>query len=112
MDDSGRRFGGHDLALICYCSAANGKYDIDGQLICKGYRTDEGVIRNFVGVDIDIDVVREIHNMRKEGWAKTTKLMNKVIQQNNKNGNTKLINCTPEIQKVKDQLANFQMKSL
>ena len=50
--------------------------------------------------------------MRKEGWAKTTKLMNKVIHQNNKNDNTKLINCTPEIQKVKDQLAKFQMKSL
>ena len=112
MDDSGKRFTGQDLALICYCSAAKGKYDIDGQLICKGYRTDEGIIRNFVGVDIDIDVVREIHNMRKEGWVKTTKLMNKVIQQNNKNNNTKLINCTPEIQKVKDQLANFQMKSL
>ena len=112
INDSGKRCGGQDLALICYCAAANGKYDIDGQLICKGYRTDEGIIRNFVGVDIDIDVVREIHNMRKEGWNKTTKVMNKVIHQNNKNGDKNLINCSPEIQKVKDQLANFTMKSL
>ena len=38
--------------------------------------------------------------------------MNKVIHQNNKNDDKNLINCSPEIQKVKDQLANFSMKSL
>ena len=112
IDDKGRRFSGQDLALICYCNAANPQYDIDGQIISHGFRDSDGCIRNNVGVDIPIDIVREIHNIRKENWIKTTKLMNKVIHQNNKNGKTKLINCTPEIQKVKDQLANFQMKSL
>ena len=38
IDDSGKRCGGHDLALICWCSAANATYDSDNQLICKGYR--------------------------------------------------------------------------
>jgi len=109
MDDSGRRFGGHDLALICYCSAANAKYDQDNQLICKGYRELDNTIRNNVGVNLDIDIVREIHNIRKENWIKTEKLMNKLIQKNIKNQKALL---PPEVQKVKDQLANFQIKSL
>ena len=112
IDDSGKRCGGQDLALICWCSAANAKYDLDNQLICKGYRELDNTIRNNVGVDLDIDIVREIHNMRKEGWVKTTKVMNKVFHQNNKNCKKNLINCSPEIQKVKDQLANFTIKSL
>ena len=78
IDDSGKRCGGHDLALICYCAAANAKYDEDNQLICKGYRELDGTIRNNIGVNLDIDIVREIHNIRKENWIKTTKLMNKI----------------------------------
>jgi len=35
--------------------------------------------------------------------------MNKIIQKNLKNQKTKL---PPEVQKVKDQLANFKIKSL
>ena len=62
-----------------------------------------------VGVDIPIDIVRDIHNMRKESWTKTEKLMNKLIQKNIKNQKAAL---PPEVQKVKDQLANFQIKSL
>ena len=109
IDDSGKRCGGQDLALICYCAAANAKYDQDNQLICKGYRELDGTIRNNVGVNLDIDIVREIHNMRKESWIKTAKLMNKIIQKNLKNQKTSL---PPEVQKVKDQLANFKIKSL
>ena len=109
MDDSGKRFTGQDLALICYCNAANPQYDIDGQIISHGFRDSDGCIRNNVGVDIPIDIVREIHNIRKENWIKTTKLMNKIIDNNLKNKKTKL---PPEVQKVKDQLANFQFKSL
>ena len=109
IDDKGRRFSGQDLALICYCAAANAKYDEDNQLICKGYRELDNTIRNNIGVDLDIDIVREIHNIRKENWIKTTKLMNKVIADNSKNKKTKL---PPKVQKVKDQLANFTIKSL
>ena len=111
-DDSGKHCGGQDLALICYCAAANATYDQDNQLVCKGYRNENGVIRNFYGVDIDINVVRDIHNIRKEGWSKTAKFMNKVMNQHKKNPEKNLINCSPEIQEVKDKLANFTMKSL
>jgi hypothetical protein len=47
--------------------------------------------------------------MRKESWTKTEKLMNKLIQKNIKNQEFAL---PPEAQKVKDQLANFTIKSL
>jgi hypothetical protein len=47
--------------------------------------------------------------MRKESWTKTEKLMNKLIQKNIKNQKATL---PPEVQKVKDQLANFTIKSL
>ena len=63
INDSGKRCGGHDLALVCYCSAANAKYDQDNQLVCKGYRELDNTIRNSVGVNLDIDIVREIHNI-------------------------------------------------
>ncbi len=109
IDDSGKRCGGQDLALICYCAAANAKYDEDNQLICKGYRELDGTIRNNIGVNLDIDIVREIHNIRKENWIKTTKLMNQVIANNIKNQKASL---PPEVQKIKDQLANFTVKSL
>ena len=97
------------LALICYCNAANAQYDIDGQIISHGYRDSDGHIRNNIGVDIPIDIVRDIHNMRKESWGKTEKLMNKLIQKNIKNQQFAL---PPEAQKVKDQLINFKIKSL
>ena len=109
IDDKGRRFSGQDLALICYCNAANPQNDIDGQIISQGYRDSDGHIRNNIGVDIPIDIVREIHNIRKENWIKTTKLMNKVIANNIKDQKALL---PPEVQKVKDQLANFTIKSL
>ena len=109
IDDKGRRFSGQDLALICYCNAANAQYDIDGQIISHGYRDSDGHIRNNIGVDIPIDIVREIHNMRKESWTKTEKLMNKLIHKNIKN---QKVTLPPEVQKVKDQLANFTIKSL
>ena len=70
--------------MLLQC-AANAQYDIDGQIISHGFRNSDNTIRNNVGVDIPIDIVREIHNLRKEGWAKTEKLMNKLIQKNIKN---------------------------
>ena len=109
IDDKGRRFSGQDLALICYCNAANPQYDIDGQIISHGYRDSDGTIRNNYGVNIDMDIVREIHTMRKDSWKKTKKLMNKLIQKNIKNQKASF---PPEVQKVKEQLANFTIKSL
>ena len=53
IDDSGKRCGGQDLALICWCSAANATYDQDNQLVCKGYRELDNTIRNNVGVNLD-----------------------------------------------------------
>jgi len=109
IDDKGRRFSGQDLALICYCASANAQYDIDGQIISHGFRDLDGNIRNNVGVDIPMDAVREIHNKRKESWKQSEKLMNKLIQKNIKSQKASL---PPEVQKVKDQLANFKIKSL
>ena len=109
MDIQGRRSGGHDLALICYCASDNAQTDIDGQIIKHGVRDMDGTIRNNDGVIIDMDIVREIHNLRKDSWAKTAKLMNKVIKENIKNQKASL---PPEVQKVKDQLSNFAIKSL
>ena len=109
INDQGKRSGGHDLAFICYCASANAQTDIDGQIIRHGFRDMDGTIRNNYGVNIDMDVVREIHNLRKDNWAKTAKLMNKLIKQNIKNQKALL---PPEVQKVKDQLSNFAIKSL
>ena len=99
----------YDLAIICWCKAAFPQRNNDGSIAKSGFRDDSSNICNNVGVDIPIDIVREIHNMRKESWTKTEKLMNKLIQKNIKNQKATL---PPEAQKVKDQLANFQIKSL
>tara|TARA_Y100000592_G_scaffold16154_1_gene23887 strand:+ start:233 stop:700 length:468 start_codon:yes stop_codon:yes gene_type:complete len=107
--DNGKRSTGSDLALICHCSKANTQHDIDGSIISHGFRTDTGQIRNNLGVDIPIDVARDIHNLRKKRWYDTQKLMNKIIAKNIKQNKT---NLPPEVQKVKDQLRTFTMKSL
>jgi len=107
--EDGRRSTGSDLALICHCQKANTTYDIDGSIISHGFRTETGEIRNKLGVEIPIDVARDIHNIRKKGWADTQKLMNKIIAKNIKQNKT---NLPPEVQKVKDQLRTFTMKSL
>jgi len=107
--DNGKRSTGSDLALICHCSKANTQHDIDGSIISYGFRTDTGQIRNNLGVDIPIDVARDIHNLRKKRWHDTQKLMNKIIAKNIKQNKT---NLPPEVQKVKDKLRTFIMKSL
>jgi len=107
--DNGKRSTGSDLALICHCSKANTQHDIDGSIISHGFRTDTGQIRNNLGVDIPIDVARDIHNLRKKRWHDTQKLMNKIIAKNIKQNKT---NLPPEVQKIKDKLRNFTMKSL
>ena len=76
---------------------------MDAKLVSHGFRNGDGEIRNNVGVDIDKDTVRELHNLRKKAWKETANLMNKLIQKNLKNKKAEL---PQEIQKVKEQLKN------
>ena len=107
--ENGKRMAGCDLAIICYCEAVYPVYDEDAKLVSHGFRNGDGDIRNNVGVDIDKDTVRELHNLRKKAWKETANLMNKLIQKNLKNKKAEL---PAEMQQVKDQLANFTLKSL
>ena len=47
--------------------------------------------------------------MRQKRWKETEKLINRLIQKNMQN---KWEASLPEVEKVKDQLANFKLKSL
>ncbi len=101
--DLGKRFSGIDLAIVCYCEAVYPKYNDDAALVSHGYRDGSGNIKNNVGVDVDKDIIRELHNIRKKAWKDTATTMNKLIQKNIKNKK----NVFPiEIQKVKEQLTN------
>ena len=62
-----------------------------------------------MGIDVDKDIIRELHNIRKKAWKETATLMSRLIQKNLKAKNPEL---PAEMQQVKDQLANFTIKSL
>ena len=100
LDDYDQR---DDLAIICYCEAVYPKYNEEGQLVSHGFRDGDGNIKNNIGIDVDKDIIRELHNIRKKGWEDTTRLMNRLIQKNIINKKTDL---PPEIQKVKQQIKN------
>ena len=100
LDDYDQRF---DLAIICYCEAVYPKYNEEGQLVSHGFRDGDGNIKNSIGIDVDKEIIRELHNIRKKGWEDTTRLMNRLIQKNIINKKTDL---PPEIQKVKQQIKN------
>jgi len=100
LDDYDQRY---DLAIICYCEAVYPKYNEEGQLVSHGFRDGDGNIKNNIGIDVDKDIIRELHNIRKKGWEDTTRLMNRLIQKNIINKKTDL---PPEIQKVKQQIKN------
>tara|TARA_B100001094_G_scaffold315042_1_gene354569 strand:- start:22875 stop:23348 length:474 start_codon:yes stop_codon:yes gene_type:complete len=101
--ETGKRFSGCDLAIICYCEAVYPKYNDDAQIESHGYRNGEGDIKNNVGIDVDKNIIRELHNIRKKGWNDTATLMNKLIQKNLKSNKATL---PVEMQKVKEQLKN------
>jgi hypothetical protein len=109
ITESGKRVAGSDLAIICYCEAVYPKYNEDAQLTAHGFRDGEGNIRNNVGIDVDKDIIRELHNVRKNAWKDTATLMSRLIQKNLK---TKKLELPAEMQQVKDQLAKFTIKSL
>jgi len=100
LDDYDQRY---DLAIICYCEAVYPKYNEEGQLVSHGFRDGDGNIKNSIGIDVDKNIIRELHNIRKKGWEDTTRLMNRLIQKNIVNKKTDL---PPEIQKVKQQIKN------
>ena len=100
LDDYDQRY---DLAIICYCEAVCPKYNEEGQLVSHGFRDGDGNIKNSIGIDVDKDIIRELHNIRKKGWEDTARLMNRLIQKNIKNKKAEL---PPEIQKVKQQVKN------
>ena len=109
ITESGKKVAGSDLAIICYCEAVYPKYNDEAQLVAHGFRNGDGNIRNNVGIDVDKDIIRELHNIRKKAWKETATLMSRLIQKNIKNKKTEL---PAEIQQVKDKLANFTIKSL
>ncbi|QDP68241.1 MAG: hypothetical protein Unbinned1007contig1000_53 [Prokaryotic dsDNA virus sp.] len=100
LDDYDQR---HDLAIICYCEAVYPIYNEEGQLVSHGFRDGDGLIKNKVGIDVDKDIIRELHNIRKKGWEDTARLMNRHIQKSIINKKNEL---PPEIQKVKQQVQN------
>jgi len=100
LDDYDQR---SDLAIICYCEAVYPKYNEEGQLVSHGFRDGDGNIKNNTGIDVDKDIIRELHNIRKKGWDDTARLMNRHIQKSIKN---KKADLPIEIQKVKHQIEN------
>ena len=106
LDDYDQRY---DLAIICYCEAVYPKYNEEGQLVSHGFRDGDGNIKNSIGVDVDKDIIRELHNIRKKGWKTTARLMNKHFQKNLK---SKKIQLPEVIQDVKDKLVNLKLKSI
>ena len=80
MTESGKRVGGSDLAIICYCEAVYPKYNDEAQLTGHGFRDSDGNIRNSVGIDVDKDIIRQLHNIRKDAWKSTATLMSRLIQ--------------------------------
>ena len=109
ITESGKKLAGSDLAIICYCEAVYPKYNDEAQLVAHGFRNGDGNIRNNVGIDVDKDIIRELHNIRKKTWKDTATLMSRLIQKNLKSKKPQL---PAEMQQVKDQLANFTIKSL
>ena len=109
ITESGQRVAGSDLAIICYCEAVYPKYNEEAQLTGHGFRDGEGNIRNSVGINVDKDIIRQLHNIRKDAWKSTATLMSRLIQKNIKN---KKIELPAEMQEIKDQLVNFKLKSL
>jgi hypothetical protein len=84
----GRASGGHDLALVCWCTAAYGSRGLDGQVTRGGFREDSGDVRQVqtssgtqaVGASLSKDVTRELHQQRRTRWTETEQLMSEARQ--------------------------------
>ncbi len=102
INEQGKRVGGSDLAVICWCEAAYPSYKTsENEIATSGYR-DSGGIRNNLGISIDKEIIRELHFKRKENWKRTSVVMNKLRLSSLKGEKVQL----PEyIQTVKKQLA-------
>ena len=79
------RKGGADLALICHCKSAFTIYAPDGSTARGGLRdsaTSEPITvqteagPRSVGISIDKDTARKLHQRRKQQWLETAAFMN------------------------------------
>jgi len=86
IDGELHRKGGADLALICHCKCAYTIYAPDGSTVRGGLRdsaTSEPITvqteagPRSVGISIDKDTARKLHQRRKQQWTETAAFMNK-----------------------------------
>lgn len=85
IDGELHRKGGVDLALICHCKSAFTIYNPDGSTARGGLR-DSGTSEPItvqteagprsVGISIDKDTARKLHQRRKQQWIETAAFMN------------------------------------
>ena len=78
IDGNIHRHGGSDLAVICHCVAAYDAQDYDAQTTRAGFRDSTGVRttdtngrQQALGVNVDKDIIREIHRQRRANWEAT-----------------------------------------
>ena len=72
----GRRSGGHDLALVCHCTASFPQYDPEGKVLRGGFREASGDVRQIqterglqpMAASLSKDVTRELHKRRRQLW--------------------------------------------
>ena len=86
IDGELHRKGGADLALICHCKCAYTIYAPDGSTVRGGLR-DSGTSEPItvqteagprsVGISIDKDTARKLHQRRKQQWIETAAFMNR-----------------------------------
>ena len=87
-DGTIRRHGGSDLAIVCHCVAAYESQDHESQTTRAGFRDSSGVRSTDVagqsqpiGIELDKDVVRDIHRRRRDNWQTTVNDINALRQQ-------------------------------
>lgn len=103
IDEKGHRRGGIDLAIVCWCEAAYPVYPKDENEVTRsGYRSGDG-INNGVGIDVDKDIIRQLHFERKKSWQATADRMNKLRLSINKGQKAEIPSY---ITKIKNQLEN------
>ncbi len=106
--DDGRRIGGYDLAMICWCHAAYNVKDLEGKITRHGFREESGAIRKIstcvLGVDREVavgascpqEITVELHRRRKDQWALSEGVFNdrrQLIRQGAKAENLPPLEC-------------------
>jgi hypothetical protein len=88
IDGNTHRHGGSDLAVICHCVAAYDSQDQDAETTRAGFRDSSGVRstetngrQQLLGVNVDKDIIRDIHRQRRANWEATARDINSLRQQ-------------------------------